>query len=390
MATKKIALDAGHGLKTAGKQTPDGIKEWTLNDKVRDKVVEMLKDYDVEFVFPDNNEGNVDETNTARKTMYVNKDVDVAVSIHHNAYTSQWNNATGVEVFTDRNETSKDRQLAEAIYSRLVKYTGLRGRGIKEADFTVIYQNKIPAVLVEGGFMDSTIDHPVITSDAGQTAYAKAVAEGLIEFLGLTKKSSSSSNSTTTRNYLMKGDKGDAVKAMQANLIYMGYNLGKYGADGSFGDDTDSALRKFQKDYKLTVDGKYGVSSKAKLESAVTEKKAASQKPVAPAPAPTTTYSKTQFIKDVQSAIGAKVDGIAGKETLSKTVTVSKSKNNKHAVVKAIQKYLNANGYNCGTVDGVAGSKFDTAVKAFQKANGCVADGEITAQKMTWKKLLGL
>lgn len=38
----KIGLDAGHGLKTAGKQTPDGIKEWTLNDKVRDKVVQLL------------------------------------------------------------------------------------------------------------------------------------------------------------------------------------------------------------------------------------------------------------------------------------------------------------------------------------------------------------
>lgn len=104
----------------------------------------------------------------------------------------------------------------------------------------------------------------------------------------------------------------------------------------------------------------------------------------------TSTYTKTQFIKDVQSVIGAKVDGIAGKETLSKTVTVSKSKNNKHAVIKPIQKYLNSLGYNCGVADGVAGSKFDAAVKAYQKANGCVADGEITAQKSTWKKLLGM
>ena len=38
MATKKMTLDAGHGLKTPGKQTPTGIKEWTLNDKVADKV----------------------------------------------------------------------------------------------------------------------------------------------------------------------------------------------------------------------------------------------------------------------------------------------------------------------------------------------------------------
>lgn len=202
MATLTIALDAGHGLKTAGKCTPDGIHEWELNDKVRDKVVELLKDYDVKFVFPDNNEGNVDEGLVARRTMYVNQKVAAAVSIHHNAYTGSWNNATGVEVFVDNNATAKDNQLAECIYGRLVKNTGLKGRGIKKADWTVIYQNSIPAVLVEGGFMDSPVDHKVITSDAGQTAYAKAVAEGLIEFLNLKKK-------TTTTTQSFKSEKVD-------------------------------------------------------------------------------------------------------------------------------------------------------------------------------------
>lgn len=103
-----------------------------------------------------------------------------------------------------------------------------------------------------------------------------------------------------------------------------------------------------------------------------------------------TVYTKTQFVKDVQAAIGAKMDGIAGSETLSKTVTVSKTKNNRHAVVKPIQKYLNILGYSCGTADGIAGPKFDTAIKAYQKANGCITDGEITAKMNTWKSLLGL
>lgn len=103
-----------------------------------------------------------------------------------------------------------------------------------------------------------------------------------------------------------------------------------------------------------------------------------------------TLYTKTQFIKDVQKAIGAGVDGKAGRETLSKTVTVSATTNRKHAVVKPIQKYLNSKGFNCGTVDGCAGSKFDATVKAYQRANGCIVDGVITAKGKTWKKLLGL
>lgn len=190
--TKKIALDCGHGLNTAGKRTPDGIREWELNDKVRDRVVAYLDPYDVDIIFPDGNEGKVDESLVSRYNFYMNENVDLIVSIHHNAFTSKWNDATGVEVFTDRNPIANDVELAKAIYKRLTEYTGLRGRGIKQEDFLIINQNKIPAVLVEGGFMDSRIDYPVITSAKGQDAYARAVAEGIIEYLNLKKKPSGS------------------------------------------------------------------------------------------------------------------------------------------------------------------------------------------------------
>ena len=183
----KIGLDAGHGLKTPGKRTPDGIHEWELNDKVRDKVVELLKDYDVEFVFTDNDEGNIDESLAYRVKKYIDANVDLFVSLHHNAYKGTWNDATGVEVYTNINATAKDIELANAIYKNLPNYTGLKGRGIKKENWYVINQNKIPAVLVEGGFMDSNNDYKVITSEKGQEGYAKAVAEGIIEFLGLTK-----------------------------------------------------------------------------------------------------------------------------------------------------------------------------------------------------------
>jgi hypothetical protein len=105
----------------------------------------------------------------------------------------------------------------------------------------------------------------------------------------------------------------------------------------------------------------------------------------------TSVYSKVDFIKDVQKACGAQVDGIAGNETLRKTVTISGLINRRHAVVKPVQKYLYALGYTqVGSADGIAGGKFTSAVKAYQKNNGCVADGVITARNKTWKKLLGL
>lgn len=116
------------------------------------------------------------------------------------------------------------------------------------------------------------------------------------------------------------------------------------------------------------------------------------QTPTTPTAPTTSTYSLTQFVKDVQKATGAGVDGIAGKETLSKTVTVSAKKNSRHAVVEAIQKRLNSLGYDCGTADGIAGAKFTSAVNRYQKEvlGYKNTDGEITAQGKMWKKLLGM
>ena len=96
MARVKIGLDAGHGLHTSGKQTPDGIKEWTLNDKVCDKITAILSDYDCEIIRTDHNEGQIDEPLSQRVNEYLKAGVSVFVSIHHNAYTSNWSGVTGV------------------------------------------------------------------------------------------------------------------------------------------------------------------------------------------------------------------------------------------------------------------------------------------------------
>lgn len=104
------------------------------------------------------------------------------------------------------------------------------------------------------------------------------------------------------------------------------------------------------------------------------------------------TYSLNTFVREVQAACGASVDGIAGTETLSKTVTVSATVNNRHAVVAPLQRRLNSLGYNCGTVDGIAGSKFTAAVNSYQKnvLGYSTLDGEITAKGKMWKSLLGM
>ena len=106
---------------------------------------------------------------------------------------------------------------------------------------------------------------------------------------------------------------------------------------------------------------------------------------------PKESYTLEQFIRDIQEACGAVVDGIAGPETISKTVTLSERKNRTHAAVKPVQKRLAAMGYtDVGEADGIAGPKFTVAVIEFQEDNKCWVDGEITAKNKTWKMLLGM
>ena len=68
------------------------------------------------------------------------------------------------------------------------------------------------------------------------------------------------------KNYLYRGKKATThIKWLQTRLKELGYNIGKYGIDGSFGNDTLNAVKKFQADKKITVDGYVGVDTHKKL-----------------------------------------------------------------------------------------------------------------------------
>lgn len=70
---------------------------------------------------------------------------------------------------------------------------------------------------------------------------------------------------------LKNGCEGDDVKELQKYLLELGYDLGKWGADGDFGDATEEAVRAFQTSYSLEVDGEYGPKSHAKLMEILSE-----------------------------------------------------------------------------------------------------------------------
>lgn len=72
---------------------------------------------------------------------------------------------------------------------------------------------------------------------------------------------------------LRKGDKGEFVTLLQTLLLNRGYQLPKYGADGSFGNETLTAVKQFQKDWGLTEDGIVGKNTWNMLETSPERKK---------------------------------------------------------------------------------------------------------------------
>ena len=64
---------------------------------------------------------------------------------------------------------------------------------------------------------------------------------------------------------LRKGSSGSDVKELQILLIKAGYSCGKYGTDGKFGDSTLEAVKAFQADRGLAVDGVVGTKTWTEL-----------------------------------------------------------------------------------------------------------------------------
>ncbi|MGM9549982.1 MAG: peptidoglycan-binding protein [Faecousia sp.] len=84
----------------------------------------------------------------------------------------------------------------------------------------------------------------------------------------------SNNNSTNTSSLdtiLNRGDRGVAVKSLQEKLILLGYSCGSHGADGDFGIGTESAVRKFQSDHGLSVDGIAGCQTLNAIDAAISK-----------------------------------------------------------------------------------------------------------------------
>lgn len=119
------------------------------------------------------------------------------------------------------------------------------------------------------------------------------------------------------------------------------------------------SMAQFRADVKTLLNGENGPSDTLVIDG---------KEVIAETPKPTETAQKT-------AASGSEVVAM---KTLRK--------NNKGTQVKVLQWLLNENGFDCGNVDGIFGSKTLAAVKAYQKAHGLTTDGIVG--RNTWKSIM--
>lgn len=268
----KIAVDAGHYLKTPGKRClkkldPKETREWVLNDRVARYFAEAAQQYEnVELLRVDDPTGKKDVSLKNRCKAANNWGADLYHSFHHNAGINGGSGG-GLVVFSYK-EGTKGAEYRDEIYDACIDAGGLKGNRSDPTQaygYYVLKHTDAPAVLTEYGFMDSKVDVPVILSESFAKKMGYATMEGIAKAAGLRKKTSTQNKpagsvaGTNTCKVelpvLTKGAKGEAVEAMQILLDLRGFACADGGADGSFGPATDRALRAYKDKCGLTEKG---------------------------------------------------------------------------------------------------------------------------------------
>jgi N-acetylmuramoyl-L-alanine amidase len=150
---KKIAIDAGHGGKDPG-ALGNGLQEKDLTLRLALRIGELLaaRSADVLYTRKDDRYLALSE----RATVANQAGADFFLSVHVNS-----GGGTGFESYTHIRATTAETAYQNVIHQRVAAVFSaacLPDRGQKRADFAVLRETKMPALLLEYGFIDHATD----------------------------------------------------------------------------------------------------------------------------------------------------------------------------------------------------------------------------------------
>lgn len=204
---------------------------------------------------------------------------DLLLSLHSNAFKLTSVNGT---VILD-SVRFPNRLLATKLVNNISKLFDSLNRGVqfKEGQkgwdwYGILRCSKAKSsMIIEHGFHTNLKDCNYFKNN--HTTIAKTTVNTIVEHYGL-----GGSNQNNSGGIDMEGNKafyninvnnqGLGVLQLQRDLVELNYDIGSYGRNGIFGKDTESAVKHFQKDYKLEVDGSAGPSTLKKLREVIENK----------------------------------------------------------------------------------------------------------------------
>lgn len=181
-----IVIDAGHGGDDLGTHSESKPKyhEKSLNLTTAIALNDFLQKMGFQTLMTRSKDEFI---SLQQRAEFANeKGADLFVSVHYNSAPAK--KAEGIEIFyykSDDNKTRStiSRKLASSILTQLTKITGAKSRGVKHGNFAVIRETKMPAVLIEGGFLTNENEMQKIKDPFYVKSVAWGIAKGIQAYL---------------------------------------------------------------------------------------------------------------------------------------------------------------------------------------------------------------
>src|SRR5690625_3506361 len=192
----KIYIDAGHGGSDPG-ATANGLREKDLTLKIAKHIRDYLKNYNCSVRMSRTGDKTL---SLAQRTNDANKwGADYFLSVHINA-----GGGTGYEdyIYNGLSNSSKTARIRDAIHNEInnvLKKHGITNRGKKKANFHVLRESKMSAMLSENLFIDTAKDAKLLKDNAFLKAIGEAHAKGIIKAFNLKGGGGSTSASKTSK-----------------------------------------------------------------------------------------------------------------------------------------------------------------------------------------------
>ena len=194
----RVMIDAGHGIDTPGKRSPDGaFLEYKWNSEVADILYELLTEYgfDVDYVVTETNDIPL-KTRVRRVNevcSLIGAQNVLLLSIHSNAagMGESWMNAKGWSAYTTKGNTRSDI-VAKCLYDafeedfkdRTIRRDMSDGDPDWEEDFYIIKKTSCPAVLLENFFYDNKEECGFLLQEQTKRRIARAILKGVQYYYG--------------------------------------------------------------------------------------------------------------------------------------------------------------------------------------------------------------